>query len=314
MDEGSRVALIVNPTSGGGRGWRVLGAALPLLRRTGAQLEVVVCTNGDEPASLAHQAVEAGNRLVVAVGGDGQAAAVAEGLIGSDAKLAVLPAGSANDYARSLRIPAADVPAAVAAIAAGRTERLDVIRVAEQDGTRHFLNVVGTGFDAVVAARAERIPILRGAGRYVVALVAELPRFSAATISLTVDGERHQMRAMMVALANGSTYGGGMRIAPSASLTSGELEICVVGEVSKLEFLRTFPRVFRGTHVDHPQVTMLRGREVLIDADRPLQLLGDGEMFGRLPATVTVRPSALEVVVGPAFPGTAGVHPLRRPD
>lgn len=301
MDKASRVALIVNPTSGGGRGWRVLGAALPALRKTGAQVEVVVCTNGDEPASLARQAVAAGNRLVVAVGGDGQAAAVAEGLIGSDVALAVLPAGSANDYARTLGMPRGNVVAAVEVIAAGRTERVDTIRVNSTQGERHFLNVVGTGFDAVVAERAERIPVLRGAGRYVLALIAELPRFSAATITLTVDGERHELRAMMVALANGTSYGGGMRVAPMATLTSGRLEICVVGEVSKPEFLRAFPRVFRGTHVDHPAVTMFGGREVRIDADRPLRLIGDGEWFGELPATVTIVPASLEVVVGHGF-------------
>ncbi|HLB44361.1 MAG TPA: diacylglycerol kinase family protein [Candidatus Limnocylindrales bacterium] len=316
MDEG-RVALIVNPTSGGGRGWRVLGEAAPLLRSHGLHPDVVVCTNGDEPATLARQAVDAGHRRVVAVGGDGQAAAVANGLIGSDAALAVLPAGSANDYARTIGIPRGNVAAAVETIAADNRERVDTVRVSVADGERHFLNVVGTGFDAVVAARAERIPVLRGAGRYVLAIVAELPRFSAATITLTVDGERLQLRAMMVALANGSTYGGGMRVAPSASLTSGRLEICIVGELSTVEFMRAFPRVFRGTHVDHPAVTMLSGREVHIDADRPLRLIGDGDLFGQLPATVAIRPASLEVVVGPGFAVAAdGPTPkvLRRPD
>jgi diacylglycerol kinase (ATP) len=132
-------------------------------------------------------------------------------------------------------------------------------------------------------------------------MMAELPRFSAASLTLTVDGQRHDMRAMMVALANGSTYGGGMRVAPSARLASGRLEICVVGELSKLAFIRAFPRVFRGTHVDHPAVTMLSGHEVRLSADRPLRLIGDGEWFGGLPATVAVNPASLLVVVGPAF-------------
>jgi diacylglycerol kinase (ATP) len=106
---------------------------------------------------------------------------------------------------------------------------------------------------------------------------------------------------MMVALANGTSYGGGMRVAPGANLTSGELEICVVGDMPKSEFLRAFPRVFRGTHVDHPQVTMLRGREVHIEADRPLRLIGDGEWCGSLPATVAIDPASLNVVVGAAY-------------
>jgi diacylglycerol kinase (ATP) len=296
-----RAALIVNPTSGGGRGWRVLGQAAPALIKAGLQPEVVMCTNGDEPAELARKAAADGHRLVIAVGGDGQAAAVAAGLVGSDVTFALLPAGSANDYARTLGMPRGNVEGAVRAIAAGRTARVDTIKVKVAERERHFLNVVGTGFDAAVAGRAENIPMFRGAGRYVLAIIAELPRFKAATISLTVDGAPRQMRAMMVAIANGTSYGGGMRVAPTATLDSGRLEVCVVGEVSKPEFLRAFPRVFRGTHVTHPAVTMLSGREISISADRPLRLIGDGEWFGELPATVSVDPASLSVVVGPGY-------------
>jgi diacylglycerol kinase (ATP) len=300
-----RTALIVNPTSGGGRGWRVVGEAAPLLIKAGLEPEIVMCTNGDEPAELARNAAANGHRLIVAVGGDGQAAAVAAGLVGSDATFALLPAGSANDYARTLGMPRGNVAGAVRAIAAGRTARVDTIKVKVVDSERHFLNVVGTGFDAAVAGRAEKIPMFRGAGRYVLAIMAELPRFKAATITLTVDGEARDLRAMMVAIANGTSYGGGMRVAPGAKLASGQLEVCVVGEVSKPEFLRAFPRVFRGTHVTHPAVTMLSGREVTISADRPLRLIGDGEWFGELPATVSIDPASLTVVVGPGYAGHA---------
>jgi diacylglycerol kinase (ATP) len=305
MPSEARAALIVNPTSGGGRGWRVVGQAAPLLRRAGVLPEVVMCTNGDEPGALARQAAEAGHRLVVAVGGDGQAAAVAAGLVGTDVALAVLPAGSANDYARTLGMPRGNVAAAVDVIAAGRTARVDTVKVRLADRERHFLNVVGTGFDAAVAARAERIPMFRGAGRYVLAIMAELPRFRAATITLDVDGATRELRAMMVAIANGVSYGGGMRVAPSAMLDSGQLEVCVVGEVSKADFLRAFPRVFRGTHVTHRAVTMLSGRQIRLAADRPLRLIGDGEWFGELPATVAVVPASLRVVVGPGYRGVA---------
>jgi diacylglycerol kinase (ATP) len=305
MEEGAPAALIVNPTSGGGRGWRVLGQAAPLLRKAGLQPEVVICTNGDEPGVLARQAADAGHRLVVAVGGDGQAAAVAAGLVGSDTTFALLPAGSANDYARTLGMPRGNVAAAVEAIAAGRTARVDTLTVKVNDRERHFLNVVGTGFDATVAGRAEKIPMFRGAARYVLAIIAELPRFKAATITLDVDGATRELRAMMVAIANGVSYGGGMRVAPTATLDSGRLEVCVVGEVSKPEFLRAFPKVFRGTHVSHPAVTMLSGREIHLSADRPLRLIGDGEWFGELPATVAVDPLSLRVVVGPGYRGAA---------
>ncbi len=204
MEQG-RAALIVNPTAGGGRGWRVLGQAAPLLRKAGLQPEIVMCTNGDEPGTLARQAAQAGHRLIVAVGGDGQASAVAAGLVRTDITLALLPAGSANDYARTLGMPRGNVAAAVEVIAAGRTARVDTVRTSVADHERYFLNVVGAGFDAAVAGRAEKIPVLRGAGRYVLALVAELPRFKAATITLSVDGVTRELRAMMVAIAKGNS-------------------------------------------------------------------------------------------------------------
>lgn len=296
--DSERVVLIVNPVAGGGRGRRVLDRAVPLLRQAGIAAQVVVCANGDEPTAAARRAADDGARVVVAVGGDGHAAAVAEGIIGSATSLALLPAGSANDYARALGVPRRDVAGAVAVIAAGNAARVDTVRVAIDGRERHYLNVIGAGFDAVVAARAERIPVLRGAGRYVVAIMRELPRFSAATFELVLDGRLHQQRAMMVVLAKGTTYGGGMRVAPMAQLTGGWIEVCIVGEVSKTEFLRAFPRVFRGTHVDHPAVTMLRARKVELSGDRPLELIGDGDLTGRLPATVTVEPASLSVVVG----------------
>lgn len=290
--------MIVNPVSGGRRGLRVLHQALPAFHDAGIEPEVIVTRAGHEPRQLARKAATEGREIVVAVGGDGLTAAVAEGLVGTDAVLAVLPAGSSNDYARSLEMPRRDVRAAVAAIARADTRRVDVISVRTGDGERIFLNVVGTGFDAAVAATAEQIPVMRGTGRYVLAIMRELRRFSAASFEMVIDGESHRQRAMMIALANGHSYGGGMRIAPQAKLDSGWLEICIVGEVSKRQFIRTFPRVFSGTHVDHPAVTMLRGRSIAISADRPLDLMGDGERIGRLPATVTVIPAALSVVIG----------------
>jgi diacylglycerol kinase (ATP) len=131
----------------------------------------------------------------------------------------------------------------------------------------------------------------------VLAIARELPRFKATSIQLTVDGQPHELRAMLVAIANGHSYGGGMRIAPAAALDDGTLDICIVGEVSKPEFMRAFPRVFRGTHVTHPAVTMLTGADVQIDAERQLPIVGDGELVRGLPVRITVLPAALAVVI-----------------
>lgn len=290
------VWLVVNPRAGGGRGARVLAGVVPLLRAEGIEPIVHVCADGDEPRLVARRAAEDGADLVVAIGGDGHAAAVAEGVIGTPTTFAVMPAGSANDYARVLGVRRSDLRWHARLLAERPTARVDVIRVDMDGATRHVLSVGGTGFDARVAERALRLTRLRGAPRYVAAMLAELPSFTGGNFSITVDDERREVAAMLIAVANGSTYGGGMRVAPAADLRSGRLEVCVVGQLSRLGFVRAFPSVFRGTHVRHPAVTMLQAREVTISADRPFGVLGDGELLGRLPARFRVLPGVLSVV------------------
>jgi diacylglycerol kinase (ATP) len=293
-----QVALVVNPAAGGGRGKRVLRDALPMLHAAGLHPQVLISANGHEPTRLAREAAQAGAKLVVAVGGDGQASAVANGLLGTDAALGVLPAGSANDYARALGMPRRDLRGAVELLIEAQPKRLDVVRVEGAGAVRHYLNVGGAGFDSVVTATAEQIPMFRGSFRYVLAVLRELPRFRPGSFRLRVDGVEHELKAMVVVVANGSTYGGGMHVAPSASLLSGWLEVCIVGELSGLAFLRAFPRVFRGTHVDHPAVTMLSARRIEIEAAPSYEVTGDGERIGQLPARFSILPRALTVAVG----------------
>jgi diacylglycerol kinase (ATP) len=291
--------LIVNPRAGGGRGAQVLARLVPLLRARGVQPTVHVCADGGEPESVARAAVADGAELIVAIGGDGHAGAVAQGVLGSAATLGVVPAGSANDYARALGVRGLGLDELARLLAERRATHVDVMRVESAAGVRHVLTVGGTGFDAVVAERAMRIHRLRGAPRYVAAMLAELPRFAASDYALTLDGERRDLAAMLIAVAKGDTYGGGMRVAPQARLQSGWLELCVVGEMSRLSFLRAFPSVFRGSHVSHPKVTMLRAREVAISALEPHRVLGDGELIADLPVSFKVLPRALAVVAGP---------------
>lgn len=301
--------MVVNPRAGAGRAARVAAAAGPLLRASGIEPVVHICANGDQPAQFAAAARQAGADVIVAVGGDGLVAGVAEGLldgVGNGSApaprpaLAVVPTGSANDYARALGVRKLSLSDHVVLIADPQARAtVDVMRVDAPTGVRHVLNIGGTGFDAVVAERATRIIRLRGAPRYVTAMLAELPRFRGAAFQLTLDGTPLETRAMLIAVANGTTYGGGMRVAPQAHLQNGWLDVCVIGEMSRFDFMRAFPSVFRGAHVSHPRVTMHRAHEVTIAADQRMAILGDGELIGELPATFRVMPRVLEVVVAP---------------
>jgi diacylglycerol kinase (ATP) len=160
--------------------------------------------------------------------------------------------------------------------------------------------VLGTGFDGAVNDRANRMRWPRGRRRYDLAVVAELRSYRPMQFTLDVDGVQSEVDAMLVAVGNAPSYGGGMRVCPGAVLDDGLLDVVVVGPLSRRRFLRLFPRVFAGTHVDDSSVTVQRGRIVTIDGPSGATAYADGERIGGLPLTCTVHPGALRVIGVPA--------------
>jgi YegS/Rv2252/BmrU family lipid kinase len=293
------VVIVANPTSGRGKGAKLIPRVEEKLRELGVPFEMRVSAGPEEPERLAREAASGGASVVAALGGDGHVGLCANGLLGSEAALAVIPAGTGNDFARHIGLDRKDPVGAAAFLAHPVTRRLDVVRVLMPQGERHYLNVGGTGFDSDANELANRTHVLTGTAKYVYAVLVTLARFHAGRFHLVVDGREHDLAGMMVAVGNGVSYGGGMRITPNAVSDDGLLDLTVVGEVSKPEFVRTFPKVFKGTHLEHPAVTSMRGREIAISAERPFEVYGDGEHLGSLPATFTVMPAALDVVVPP---------------
>jgi diacylglycerol kinase (ATP) len=295
-----RVVVVANPTSGRGKGAKLIPRVGARLRELGLDHEMRVSTGPDDPERLAREAAEEGAGVVAALGGDGHVGLCATGVLGSETPLAVIPAGTGNDFARHLGLDRRRPVITADLLVHPVTRRIDVVDVRIPQGERVFVNVGGTGFDSEVNELANRTRFLTGTAKYVYAVFATLARFQAGQFHLTIDGEEHDLAAMMVAVGNGVSYGGGMRVTPQGELDDGLLDLCVVGQLSRRRFVAAFPKVFAGTHVTHPAVTMLRGREIAISADRPFEVYGDGERLGSLPATFAVRPSALEVVVPPA--------------
>ena len=289
--------VIVNPTAGGGRA----GRALPWLRerlgpRPDARLEVTA-----RPGDAERLAARAGGGVhdrVIAIGGDGTAQEVVNGLLdaGAAASLGLLPVGSGNDLARSLGLPTEMATAWRVAI--GHEVRpLDVARARNGDGTeRWFASAGGIGFDAqVAAAMIERGRWQLGRAGYLLTTLAELRRFRNRRIQLTVDAATTTHDVLLVAIANGQYYGGGMRIAPDARPDDGMLDVCVVGDISPLTAIRQLPNLYRGTHVSHPQVSMHTGRAIEVDGEGDTRIHLDGEPFGSLPLRVSLVRGALEV-------------------
>jgi diacylglycerol kinase (ATP) len=183
---------------------------------------------------------------------------------------------------------------------------VDAARCTGPGTDRWFAGVLGAGFDAVVNERANRWSWPRGRMRYNLAIARELPVFRPRDYELELDGVRHRTRAMLVAVGNGPSYGGGMQVVPDARLDDGLLDVMVLEPVSRLEFLRIFPRVYSGSHVSHPRVVLHRARSVRVEA-AGIVGYADGERFGPLPLTSEVRPGALRLLApAPARVDVAG--------
>jgi diacylglycerol kinase (ATP) len=290
------VALVVNPTAGKGRAARVVASVAGRLRADGLNVSILVGRDAPDASALARQAVEDGIAAVVALGGDGMAHLALNVVAGTETPLGIVPAGTGNDLAAALRLPTKD-PVAAAGVVADRlrsdaVRRVDAVRV----GDRWFGSVLGAGFDSRVNDRANRLSWPHGRMRYNVAILAELGVFSPLPFRLLLDdGAPWETEAMLVAVGNGQSYGAGMRVCPGAEIDDGLLDITVLGPVSKPEFLRTFPKVFKGTHVTHPAVTTRRARVVGIEA-LGVTAYADGEFLADLPVTCECVPGALRVL------------------
>ncbi len=287
-----RIALIVNPSSGGGKAAKLLPAVEEALRGHGLRVRSEATRSLKHARELAHAAHEAGE-IAVTLSGDGLVGAVAGALSGLDgATMGVLPGGRGNDFARVAGIPL-DALEATAVIATGTAQPVDL---GEVDG-RPFVGIASLGFDSVANKLANEAPSLLGNLVYAYAALRALATWKHAAFSVTVDGERHEYRGWSAAVANSGAYGGGMLLAPDAELDDGLLDVVLTEASSKAHFLASLPKVFKGTHVQDPKIRVLRGREIAISADRPFEVYADGDPIGTLPVTIRVRPHALQVLL-----------------
>ncbi len=284
------VCLIVNPRAGGGRAERKLPAVEAAFRHHGVSVRTVRTRSLDHARVLARQALEHGE-VAAAMGGDGVTGAIAGELRGTDGVLAVIPGGRGNDFARKLGI--AEGPEAAVAVACG--DRIRAVDVADADGIT-YLGIASAGLDSdvQVIANATRLPL--GNAVYLYATLRALGPWRTALWRVTVDGVLHEFAGYSVSVANSGMYGGGMRYVPHASLDDGELDVVLLGACGKWDFLKVLPKVFRGTHVDHPSLTFLRGKEIRFEADRAFTTFADGDPVAELPATIRVLPGALRVL------------------
>jgi YegS/Rv2252/BmrU family lipid kinase len=286
-----KLSLIANPSAGGGRTGRALNGVEQTLSRLGLEHHTELTRSLEHARELAADAAAAGE-VAVAFGGDGLIGAVAGALRHTDGVLGVLPGGRGNDFARALGIPL-DPVAACEVLARGAVREVDLGIV----GSRTFIGIASCGFDSDANRIANETRVVRGNLVYAYGAIRALLSWRPAQFDVTIDGDAsRRVTGYTVAAANSMAYGGGMLLAPEASLEDGMLDVVIVGDVPKLRFLRLLPTVFKGTHTRQPNVQVLRAAEVRISADRPFTMFADGDPIAELPVAVSVIPSAVRVI------------------
>ncbi|ACZ21777.1 sphingosine/diacylglycerol kinase-like enzyme [Sanguibacter keddieii DSM 10542] len=341
------VGLVVNPTAGHGRGGEAGRRTAELLARAGVDVVDLTGASVADAVARARPAALDGLAALVVVGGDGMVHLGVNATVGTPTPLAIVAAGSGNDYAHVLGLPVHDVEASVRQVVAALDHpprRVDAVHVGPHVpgttsgaraaagtaagtatappglapdteggwGGRWYAGVLSLGLDADVNARANTYRWPAGHGRYVRAVLACLAGFTPYGYTLTTDDGTRTFRGTLVAVASSSQFGGGLSIAPDAQVDDGHLDVVYATELSRRGILRLFPRLYRGTHLSHPAVHVLRTRSVVVTASGdgrvPPVAFADGEVVGPVPLRVEVYPGALHVLAGPAQPArTAGV-------
>ena len=303
------IVVAINPSASFGKSRGVGPTVVARLRAAGhtvISLEEPTFARLIEVAALA--VAEKPDALVV-VGGDGMVSLGVNLLATSKVPLGIVPSGTGNDMARGLGIPVGDTDAAIdglldylarpaRAIDAGRIRHTDD---AGRDQTTWFACVLSAGFDAIVNERANNLRRPRGKSRYLVALAIELAKLRPITYRVVLDGVETVTDAVLIAVGNNQSIGGGMRVTPDALVDDGLFDVLVVTPLSRRAFLRVFPRVFAGTHLGHPAVTIHRAKTVRIEAERVVAY-ADGERVSQLPVDIEIVPGALRVLMPQSVP------------
>jgi len=297
--------LIVNPAAGAGKTARKWPHIMARLQSIDLRFDYDITEAPRHARELAKDAVARGYELVVSVGGDGTINEVVNGLYDTgsiaDVMFGIIGTGTGGDYIRTIGIPRAPLEACQCLKEPRKvTVDVGVVEYLSDDDTvrRLFVNFAGMGFDAeVVKATTQKYKTLNATVSYLAGLLSSLLFYKNKTVTLNVDGEAIQEKVCTVLVSNGKYGGGGMFAAPEADISDGLLDVLIIGDLSKPDLLWSLPRVYRGTHLTHPKVTLKKVREIEIRSGDSVSLQADGELLGGLPARFYVLPSLLNVVL-----------------
>ena len=282
-------ALVINPVAGQGKGATVGTYVAGYLNSRGIKYEIIIGRSGLDQADSLQRFLDRNPDCsgVIAVGGDGLLHLVLQKITPAQVPLALIPAGTGNDFVRTLGWSPDDVDAILQTVLSEKPQSVDLGLV---DG-EWFAAILSTGFDSIVNEKANTMSWPKGPMKYNVAIAIELPRFAPRQYEIVLDDRTISTQAMLIAVANGRSYGGGMLVCPHADIADGYFDVMVLHPVSKLEFIKVFPRVFKGTHITHPAVEIVRSKSVKISSDAVAY--ADGERIGQLPVSAQCISGAL---------------------
>ena len=291
-----RTMLVVNPASGLGAGGRAAHGVAATLGAAVDRLDVHLATDAADTLAAARRAVDEAYDVLAVLGGDGTVHLALQPCAQSKTALAVIPAGTGNDLAACLGLPADPLSAAASvatALDAGSIRELDLGRV---QGGRWFATVLCAGFDSMVNERANRMRWPTGPRRYDLAIFTELARLRAYPLTVQTEDGRHDVEATMISVGNTASYGGGLKICRDAKLDDGMFDVTLVGPLTRRRLVRIFPKLRDGGHLGEPEVSTMRAREVRIGGDNGWVAYADGDAQGPLPMAMECVPAAIRVV------------------
>ncbi len=305
MNSTTFAKIIVNPAAGAGRTGRLWPEIMGVIKGNGMRFEHKLTEAPGHAVELAREAAKQGYELVVAVGGDGTIHEIVNGLYSSgclpDALLGIVSTGTGSDYIRTIGVPRAYVEACRRFIEPKiRAVDLGIIEYRRRGGAaeRIFVNFTGVGFDAEIVRRTtQQFKSLGALPSYLMGALTTLITYRNKDVSVKIDGVEEHRRVCTIITNNGRYGGGGMYTAPNAELSDGFFDVMIVDDITKPDFLISLPRLYKGTHLTHPKVTMKLAKEIEIHSRQKMSLQADGELLGETPAHIRILPSALKIIV-----------------
>lgn len=304
------VTVIVNPASAGGQTGKRWPAVRRLLDRSPGEYLAQLTGSPGEATEIARDALRKGCRMVACVGGDGTVNEVVNGFFDADgqaiaagATLGIIPAGTGGDFRKSLGMTT-NTEAAVAKLVSRKSRAIDVGRIDFGNGThRFFVNIADCGLGGAVAARVNQSKRkgsgLRGTAIFLGISLASLMTYAGCQLTVEVDGVAVRRKLRNLVIANGKYFGGGMKVAPGARIDDGRFDVVLVGMTSRFAAVRGIPALYKGAHVNRPEVQVIRGSSISVSTNSREPVLFDveGEQIGQVPARITCLAAALNVVV-----------------